>query len=253
MPGNENGFDNPFAGFGNINFDIDNPGEDDAPVELLTMSDGLDEPLELAQLETPSTLATRPAEREQTSLMSPEQIKAELVAYDMPETSLSILPEESQTRLLEELRRKQDITEYQTIGAMQMQGQTLMPSVVKTAQELAERGVNAELLTPKEAQNLSEFSKFKPENTDQQLEMIRDILTHSKNGMHARRDYADIDSPYYNEQKKEALNDVIDKINNYLDDGGYDATQQDPNYVSDEERQDLIEEYEKLKELLGEK
>jgi|GEM_PF-2463053 hypothetical protein len=244
MPGDEKGFDNPFAAFGNINFDIDGTGDEDAPIELLTMDENMvDEPLELANLEAPSILATRPAEREQTSLMSPEQIKAELAAYDMPETSLSILSEDSQTRLLEALRKKQDVAEFQTIGAMQVQGQTLMPSVIKTSKELAERGINADLLTPKEAQNLSEFAHFRPENTDTQLEMIRDILTQSKNGVNARRDYANIDNPHYNREKKENLERIIDQINDYLDEGGYENIHRDPDVVTEEEREALIEEY----------
>lgn len=251
---NDSGFDNPFGAFSDLNFNID---DDDEMPMLLESSDKSeeengDEKQESDQQnetlaivpQIPEVLTIRPKDREMVLLMSPEEITTELEAYNMPANSLSALTPGMQTRLLSSLRKKQDVEEYQTIGAKQLHGEILPPAMLAASEKLADRGVRSELLTPTELAKIKRFTDYRPEDTDEKLLILRDIITQSKNAVRSRRDFADINSPYYNQEKADILEDTVDRINDYLRNGGYaEAQAADPEIVTPEERAHLIEEY----------
>lgn len=244
----DQGYDNPFGAFGDINFNIDDDEQSEA-IKLLEAQDLSDDseensPTELAILpQTSEVLTVRPTERKDITVMTPEEVSTELTAYNMPTSSLSALTGENQARLLQGLRDKQDINDFQTIGAMQLHGQVLPPALLAASAKLSETGIRSELLTPEELIKVKRFSEYRPEDTDEKLRILLDIITQSKNAVRSRRDFADIKSQYYNREKAEILEGTADKINDYLDQGGYSVVEEDPEYVSDEEREYLISEY----------
>lgn len=241
----DQGYSNPFGAFSGLNIDIDN-GTTTDEIKLLEQNDDelADMPEALATTnERAGILSVRPTERQDISDMTHEEVATELTAYDMPEHSLQSLKIDTQARLLESFRHKQDVTEFQTIGAMQVRGEILPPQLLAASKRLEDLGLTTELLTPGELVDIKRFTEYRPEDTDTKLHIILDIITQSKNGVYGRRDFSDPKTVYYSSQKSERLEEITDKINDYLDNGGYSGHEIDPEYVSQEERDWLADEY----------
>lgn len=238
-------YDNAFSSFSGVQLNIDGDAPEES-IKLLEQKDDEDAkvPSELTETSPHAEiLAVRPTERREISEMNQEDVATELTAYNMPTDSLSSLSPDIQARLLESFREKQDITEYQTIGAMQAHGQITSPKLLAISSKLSGFGLKTDLLTPEELAKINRFVDYRPEDTDEKLQIILDIITLSKNGARSRRDFANPDNGFYDRDKAEKLEDVTDKINDYLDNGGYEAYEEDPERVSEEERKWLVEQY----------
>jgi len=242
--------DNPFSRFKDLNFDID--GEEPKLENLLEQNDSssnddysidqysalnTEEDSEITKIQK-----IRPILRQATELMKPEEINTELNSYNMPNDALAALSPKTRQELLENIRLQDDVENHQTIEAIARRN-GIVPSEVIPKQRLVEKfDINTEKLTPGELNELCEYAQFKKEDTDEIIEEIRDIITQARNGVNSRRDYSSYDS-YYDPERAERQERLLDKINDYLDNGGYESYVENINEVSEEERTALKQKY----------